>query len=163
MRTVTMIQGHVSLLTWRETICGWPVQSCEPCQAGRRDKSSNRTLKHHRWPKCLQVACLNDRLGKLDLQSLCPRTASPPHAPQAWRWTSSGGRPAWQAPSPQLCKGGATQTARVRQTSELRSGEVVHVECVISNRKRRQFWDAFTFDCLQVTFYLVFFEARVSL
>lgn len=111
----------------------------------RRDKSSNRTLKHHRWPKCLQVACLNDRLRKLELQSLCPRTASPPHATQAWRWTLSGGRPAWQAPSPQLCKGGATQTAQVRQTSELRSGEVVHgwcskwpdVGCVTNDRKRQ--------------------------
>lgn len=48
----------------------------------RRDKSSNRTLKHHRWPKCLQVACLNDRLRKLELQSLCPRTLHPHMQPR---------------------------------------------------------------------------------
>lgn len=48
-RAATMIQGHVLLLSKREVICGWRIQSSEPCQAsGSEGESSNRTLKHHR-------------------------------------------------------------------------------------------------------------------
>lgn len=52
VRTVTMIQGHVLLLSWRETSVSDQCNLMSHVRlVGRRDKSSNRTLKHHHWPK----------------------------------------------------------------------------------------------------------------